>query len=198
VRLTERTPLADVAVAVGHELRRAGIRAVLTGGACADLYALGASPSFDADFIVEGRADAKEVERALGRLNFVRRGDRYIHRNLPFHVEFPGGPLAIGQDFSIKPVIKRRKGMSTLALSATDSCRDRLAWFYFNRDRQSLRAAVAITLHSRVAHAKVRAWSLREGKKAEYEYFLRELRRTRTERKTRARPEPRPRLTRPK
>ena len=64
-----------------------------------------------------------------------------------------------------------------LALSPTDSCRDRLAAFYHWRDRQSLGLAVAVARHRRVDLAAIRAWSLAEGRLDEYEQFLRELRR---------------------
>lgn len=39
MKLTPKSTLADVAIAVGDALRRAGIRGVLTGGACRDRLA---------------------------------------------------------------------------------------------------------------------------------------------------------------
>jgi len=175
--ITRRSSLADVAVAVGHALRSSGIRAVLTGGACAELYAPGAPASFDVDFILGATVRTEDLNRALEALGFVRRGDRYTHTKTPFHVEFPAGPLAIGQDTQITPTIRTRRGARTLALSATDACRDRLAAFYFWSDRQSLAAAVAIARETRVSLAKIRAWSDAEGHRKGYETFLRERRR---------------------
>lgn len=172
-------------MAVGDALRRAGIRAVLTGGACADLYSQGAAASFDADFIVSERCAAKDIDRALAPLGFVRRLDRYVHRRLTFHVEFPGGQLGIGQDFSIKPVLRKRKGARTMVLSATDSCRDRLMAFYSWGDRQSLTAAVGIALRNRVAFGKIKGWSLAEGYPEGYGAFMKELRRVRSKRRLR-------------
>ena len=64
-----------------------------------------------------------------------------------------------------------------LALSATDSCRDRLAAFYHWRDRQSLRLAVAVARHQAVNLDVIQKWSRSEGCLDEYEEFLRELRR---------------------
>ena len=43
-----------MAVAVGDALRRAGIRGVLTGGACASLYTAGAHQSVDVDIVLAG------------------------------------------------------------------------------------------------------------------------------------------------
>jgi hypothetical protein len=176
-----------VAVAAGDALRRAGIRAVLNGGACANLYSGGVYQSFDADFVVEGPCSTKDLDRALATLGFARKRDRYVHRLVPFFVEFPSGPLGIGQDFSVRPVWRTRKAAKTLALSATDACRDRLAAFYFWNDLQSLAAAVAIAVRNRVAFAKVRAWSQKEGHPDGYTMFLTELRRTRVAHRPRRR-----------
>jgi hypothetical protein len=194
VRLGARSSLADVAVAVGDALRRAGIRAILTGGACANLYSGGACQSLDADFVLAGPCTTEYLDRALAMLGFERQRDRYVHRLLPFFVEFPRGPLAIGEDFRIRPVWRSRRAAKTLALSATDACRDWLAAFYHWNDRQSLAAAVAIAVRSRVALGKVRDWSRSEGHLKGYAVFLAELgqarrARHRRERTRRSRPQ---------
>lgn len=98
---------------------------------------------------------------------------------MPFFVEFPRGPLGIGQDVQIRAVWRVRRGAKTLALSATDSCRDRLAAYYHWRDQQSLSAAVAIALRNRVALRKIREWSRREGHPEGYRAFLAEAERFR-------------------
>jgi hypothetical protein len=183
VRLTARSTLADVAVTVGDALRRAGIRAVLTGGACANLYTRGTHLSLDADFVLVAPCTTNDLDRALSNLGFERRRDRYVHRHVPFVVEFPRGPLGIGEDFQIRPVWLRRRGARALALSATDACRDRLAAFYHWTDRQSLAVAVSIALQNRISLAKIRAWSKSEGHLEGYGAFLAE--------RARARPTPR-------
>jgi hypothetical protein len=180
VRLTARSSLTDVAVTVGDALRRAGIRAVLTGGACAHLYSGGVYVSRDADFVLGTPCSREDLDRALAVVGFRRDRDRYVHDSVPFFVEFPRGPLGIGEDVHIRPVWRTRRSARTLALSATDACRDRLAAYFHWNDRQSLAAAVAIARRNRIAFAKVRGWSRNEGHLAEYAAFLAELRRTRT------------------
>ena len=161
-----------MAVAVGDALRRAGIRAVLTGGACANLYSGGAYESMDADFILSGSPALEDLNHALNEVGFRRRGDRYVHPRVPFFVEFPRGPLGIGSDVRIRAVWRVRRGARTLALSATDSCRDRLAAYYHWRDQQSLAAAVAIAVRNRVALRKIREWSRREGHAEGFQAFV--------------------------
>jgi hypothetical protein len=183
VKLTATSSLADVAVAIGDALRRAGIRGVLTGGACAHLYTAGVYQSVDVDFVLASVVTAAAVDAALAPLGFKRHRSRYVHGAIPFYVEFPRGPLGIGDDFQIRPVLKTRRGAKTLALSATDSCRDRLAAWYHWNDRQSLDVAVAIAVRNRVALSKIRRWSQDEGFVARFETFISELRRAQTKSK---------------
>ena len=179
MRLTAKSSLANVAVAVGDALRRAGIRGVLTGGACASLYAAGGYQSVDVDIVLFDTCTAEGLNAALAPLGFTRQPDRYVHAAVPFFVEFPRGPLGIGEDFRIRPVWRSRRGARTLALSATDACRDRLAAFYHWNDRQSLAVAVAIALNHRIELRKVRDWSRREGHRDRHVVFLAELARAR-------------------
>ena len=166
-----------VAVAVGDALRRAGIQAVLTGGACASLHTAGRYSSVDADFVLVGEVVRRQLDDALATLGFTRAGDRYVHAESEFYVEFPRGPLAIGGDHAILPVEHVSGRRRCLALSATDSCRDRLAAFYHWNDQQSLGVAVQIALSNRLDWRRIRRWSEAEGNLARYEEFLRELRR---------------------
>jgi hypothetical protein len=178
VKLTSTSTLPEVAVAVGAQLRRHGITAVLTGGACVSVYTDGSYVSKDADFVIQGRVQQAALDSALGELGFTRKGGRYVHPGVEFYLEFPPGPLAIGADLSIRPTEVSMAGDVALALSPTDSCRDRLAAFYHWRDRQSLRLAVAVARHQAVDLEAIRKWSRAEGSLEDYEEFLTELRRS--------------------
>lgn len=179
MRLTSKSTLAEVALAVGDALRRANIRGVLTGGACASLYTSGEYASVDIDIILTASPTVEALDAALEPLGFRRRRDRYNHAATPFYVEFPRGPLGIGKDFRIRPVWRSHRGSRALALSATDSCRDRLAAFYHWNDRQSLAVAIAIALRHRVQSRKIRDWSLSEGHRERYTMFAAQLARAR-------------------
>ena len=182
--------LSDVAEAVGAALGKAGIRAVLTGGACATLFTDGDYQSSDLDFILEGEVRRLQLDEALNSAGFVRQGDRYVSPDTPFFVEFPRGPLGIGRDISVRPRPLRIGRTMLLALSATDSCRDRLAAFYHWRDRQSLETAVLIARRHRVNLRRIREWSAGEGAIEGFKEFLRML----SSRRGDERPAPRPRL----
>jgi hypothetical protein len=96
-------------------------------------------------------------------------------QEVEFFVEFPRGPLSIGDDLAIHPVRLTIGGVSTFALSPTDSCRDRLAAFYHWDDRQSLCLAVEIACKHKVNLDAIRAWSVKEGMAAKCREFLREV-----------------------
>jgi hypothetical protein len=171
VRLSGKSGLREVAAAVGQALDDHGIRAVLTGGACAALYTGGRFPSFDLDFIIVSGAILRDLDTAMEEAGFTRKGDHYAHPGAQYIVEFPRGPLGVGSDLDVRPVGLKISRTKILALSPTDSCRDRLAAFYFWGDRQSLRTAVEIAKRHRVRMKRIEEWSLREGFKTAFEEF---------------------------
>jgi hypothetical protein len=183
VRRSPRPSVEDVALEVGDALRRHGIAAVLTGGACAGLHAKGRYTSADVDFVLADGVQRKVLDAAMRDVGFARRGDRYVQPTNPIWVEFPRGPLAIGYDDRLTPVVVRRGRNSILALSPTDSCRDRLAAFYHWGDWQALAVAVEIALANRLAYATIRRWSIAEESEARYQGFLAAVREARRSRK---------------
>ena len=174
--LTGSSTLREVIQAVSATLRRHEINAVLTGGACASLHAKGDYLSQDLDYILQGPATRARLDAAMAELDFTRHGGQYTHPACTFFVEFPPGPLAIGDDDLVEPIEIRVGNVRVLTLSATDSCRDRLAAFYHWNDLQSLRVAVAIARRQRVNLRAIRRWSINEGQTEGFQQFEDELR----------------------
>lgn len=175
MNLTARSSLADVAACVASALARSKIRAVLTGGACASLYSRGEYQSSDLDFILQSAVTQKKLDAVMEAIEFRRTGNRYEHPRTAFFVEFPAGPLGIGADIDVRPVVTRIEGIGVRVLSATDSCRDRLAAFYHWNDRQSLATAAQIASHRNVDLKAIRAWSAREDASDKFSEFLETL-----------------------
>ena len=162
-----------------NALSAAGIEAVLTGGACATFYSKGEYQSSDLDFVLQSAVSQRQLDAAMETIDFVRRTNYYEHPKAPFSVEFPRGPLGIGADIEIRPVEHEIGNARVMLLSATDSCRDRLAAFYHWTDRQSLDTAVRIAQHHRVNLRAIGEWSSREAASAEFEEFMQALRSSR-------------------
>jgi hypothetical protein len=135
----------------------------------------GAYVSHDLDFILQSVTTQSVLDATLARVGFRRSGQSYVHASSEFYVEFPAGPLAIGDDDLVEPVTLKVGRSKVLSLSATDSCRDRLAAFYFWCDRQSLSVAVSIAKRRRVNLSRVKEWSEREGQAAAFAEFARLL-----------------------
>ena len=88
MKLSGTSTLPEVAVAVGAQLRRRGITAVLTGGACVSVYTDGSYVSKDADFVIQGKVRQDALDDALAELGYLRTGDRYVHATVGFYLEF--------------------------------------------------------------------------------------------------------------
>ncbi len=165
-----------MAAVVGDTLRRQGVRSVLTGGACASIHSRGVFQSFDVDLVLGADVRPDALDAAMGSIGFRRSGDHYEHPQARFFVEFLRGPLAVGGAATVRPILLTIDRFRLLALSATDSCRGRLAAFYHWNDRQRLDAAVAIATRQRVQLSRLRQWSVQEGKAVPLASYLRSYR----------------------
>ncbi|MGH9315504.1 MAG: hypothetical protein ACRD1P_00105 [Thermoanaerobaculia bacterium] len=187
MNLTERSSIGAVAIVVADALRAAGIRAVLSGGGCAAIHTNGIYRSVDLDFVLQTRVTQTDLERAMATAGFYRKGNQYFHDRAALYVEFPPGPLSIGRDYQIEPVELELGSSRILALSATDSCRDRLAAFLHWRDQQSLKTAVWIALQNEIDREKIRSWCATEGAAERFGEFTRAVEIARKERGRRRR-----------
>jgi hypothetical protein len=181
LKITESSSLGDVAFAVCTALHRAGVTAVLSGGSAATVYAPEAYQSTDRDFIITFGGASGRGERALFNLGYERKTDHYQHPRSPFPVEFPRGPLMVGDDHIERWDTMRRARHVLHILSPTDSCRDRLASFLFWNDFSGLEQALAVARSRRreVDLELIGDWCARERASEKFELFARRLRRGR-------------------
>lgn len=173
--ITASSTLPDVAFAVCTALHHAGFVAVLTGGSAATFYAPEAYQSLDIDFVLT--FSGKDGEAALTALGFSRKGDFYVHTASRYPLEFPPGPLAIGEDLVTAWRTERRGEQLLHVLSPQDSCRDRLASFLFWNDLSGLEQALHVH-RARPAEVDVdalRDWCRREGQVQKFELYEQRL-----------------------
>ena len=188
MKLGPKSTLLEVTVTVARALRKHHVNAVLTGGACASLHAEGLVTSYDVDFVLEGRVPGSLTDQALASTGYARDHDRYVHPTCPFVVEFPAGPVGIGDDDEVIPVEIVVGEDRILGLSATDSCRDRLAAYYHWNDKQGLQAAVAIAARRSVDLNVIAKWSESEGATSSFAEFRRALSKAKGGKRPRRRP----------
>jgi len=160
--------LAELAACVSSHLKSAGIQAVLSGGACVSIYSSNAYQSYDLDFIENVPTPAKKLREIMAKLGFVPKNRYFVHPDTPYFVEFPAGPLSIG-DEPTTGIVERNYETGVLTLiSPTECVKDRLAAYYHWNDRQSLRQAEVVARCQSIDLAEVERWSRHEGKAAEF------------------------------
>ena len=174
-KIRRDSDISEIAALVSEALERAGITAVLSGGAAVSIYTENAYMSRDLDFISSESLD--RIEEALSELEFERVSIRYFtHRDTEFYVEFPSGPLAFGDD-----IVGDWARMETSAgviqiVTPTQCVMDRLAAFYHWNDPQGLEQAVAVATSRDVDVEAVKDWSEREGNASKFNRFFSLLR----------------------
>lgn len=166
----------ELAAYIDSHLRGHGIQVVLSGGASVAIYSKHKYVSKDLDFVARFFIDHKKVESVMSEISFEKRGKYYHHTQTPYFVEFISGPPSVGKE-PIKDFheIKFETGVVRV-ISPTDSVKDRLAAFYHWGDKQSLSQALLVANHESVDIKNIESWSIKEGKKEEFEVFKRQLR----------------------
>jgi hypothetical protein len=71
------------------------------GGSCVSIYTDEKYVSDDLDFI--SPYSQQLIATALAEIGFQQEGRYFIHPDCSFYVEFPSGPVSIGNKINIKP-----------------------------------------------------------------------------------------------
>jgi len=116
--------------------------------------------SFDLDFIPSGLA--RRVDRAMESLSFEKQQRHWRHPRSRYWVEFPAGPVAIGEE-QIRDFAERESETGTLRLLHPTECvMDRLAWYCHNTDRQCLEQAIQVASRHSVDLRRIERWARKE------------------------------------
>jgi hypothetical protein len=163
---------------VAWHLEGAGIRSVLVGGAVVAIHTEGLYRSGDLDMVPDdlGRARLPEV---LARIGFEATRSRYFKHPACDHLflEFPRGPVEIGEQFPVTPDEIEVEGRTLRLLSPTDSVKDRLAGYIHWQSRANFDQALLICRRQgeRVDLDAVRVWCSAEGCEAAFEELIQRL-----------------------
>lgn len=161
---------------IGYHLANAGIESVLVGGAVVAVYSKGAYRSGDLDFIA-GTGTRPQIEKALEELGFKRIKCRHFENPECPHliIEFPPGPLSIGDDYKIEPEEIKVNNRILKILSPTDCIRDRLASYIHFNARECLDQAVLVAQNQSFDIEAIHKWCISEGAQEAFESFKRKL-----------------------
>ncbi|MEA3350382.1 MAG: hypothetical protein U9Q82_07170 [Chloroflexota bacterium] len=157
-------------------LRDKGIDAVLTGGSVVSIYSGNRYVSKDLDFVITGFVRRSKVKKAMEEIRFEQIGRYFEHSQVDLLVEFPGGPLSVG-DQKVQEIKTLEYDTGTLKLlSPTDCVKDRLAAYYHWGDRQSLIQALMVAQDHKINLDEIAQWSKGEGKGDEYKKIEEKIR----------------------
>ncbi|HWR68676.1 MAG TPA: hypothetical protein VN416_06615 [Desulfomonilia bacterium] len=169
--------IGELAAFVCTHLEKNGINVVLSGGACVSLFTENEYQSFDLDFIENVVTSRKRIREVLQKIGFIEEHRYYKHPDTDFFLEFPPGPLSIG-DEPVREIMEKEFSTGVLRLlSPTDCVKDRLAAYYHWNDRQSLQQATLVARTCAIDLDEIERWSIKEGKSREFSDIRERLRR---------------------
>src|SRR5258706_124733 len=158
----------ELAAYVQSALQEEGIRVVLSGGSAVSFYSSNKYVSKDLDLINADFARRRDIKSVMEKIGFQEKGRYFINPKTEYFVEFPDGPLSVGEE-PVKEISDFELATGTLhVISATDCVKDRLCAYYFWNDQQGLAQAVLVTKGQRVDLKEVKRWSIAEGKEQEF------------------------------
>jgi hypothetical protein len=163
---------AELATYVQSHLQKKGITVILSGGAAVAIYTVNKYVSADIDLVDVYFAARKKIIEAMKEIGFSEKNRYFIHPDTKHIVEFPPGPLSVGEE----PVrrIKEIKFSTGIlrVISPTDCVKDRLAAYYFWNDQQSLAQAILVAKYNRISISEIKRWSQTTGNMKEFKIFL--------------------------
>ncbi len=155
---------AELAAFVESVLRERGIDVVLSGGACVSIYSENRYVSMDLDLVNHRFAKRPEIREAMQAIGFCEEGRHFTHPETDFFVEFPAGPLAVGEE-PVREITEIKLDTGILRLiSPTDCVKDRLVAYYHWNDAQCLEQAALVAQAEEIDLDEVERWSQVEGK----------------------------------
>lgn len=163
---------------VAWHLEGAGIRSVLVGGAVVSIYTEGLYRSGDLDMVPDDLGRDR-LQQVLAEIGFQPTKSRYFKHPSCLHLflEFPRGPVEIGEQFPVTPDEIEVEGRTIRLLSPTDSVKDRLAGYIHWRSRANFEQALLICRRqrSRVNLQEVEDWCRSEGGASAFSELLDQL-----------------------
>jgi len=159
----------EIGAFICTHLRKRGIEVVLSGGALTSLYSNNKYVSKDLDLIDVYSIGRRKLISAMQEIGFVEENRFFHHPDSEYIVEFPPGPLTVGDEPVVKTYQVEFSTGSLAVISPTDCVKNRLAAYYHWGDKPSLRQAVLVAKERDVDLEEIGKWSYKEGKAKEFQ-----------------------------
>lgn len=167
--------MVELASYVCDNLAKQNIDVVLSGGSCVEIYSRGDYTSFDLDLINRYNETFFKIKKVMESLDFKEDGKYFVHSDTKYFIEFPSGPLGVGDGVVNKlEEISTKYGVLKL-LTATDCVKDRLAAYYHWDDEQSLIQAVWVANQNTIDIDNIASWSKNEDSIEKFNIFKKRI-----------------------
>ena len=167
--------MEELGAYVCDALEKEGVKTVLSGGSCVEIYSDGRYTTDDIDLIDRYNSGHKKIKTIMIKLGFSEYNRYFIHPDTKLFIEFPKGPLGIG-NAPVKQIATRENETGLLRLlTPTDCIKDRLAAYYYWDDLQSLEQAVWVAKQNIFDNQEIKSWSKSEGELTGFLVFEKKL-----------------------
>jgi hypothetical protein len=164
-----------LAAYVCSKLGEAGIETVLSGGSCVQIYSQGKYTSDDIDLIDRFNGGHTLIKKVMLGMGFKEHNRYFVHDETEWFIEFPRGPLGVG-DAPVDDIAIRKEETGILRLlTPTDCIKDRLAAYYHWDDLQSLEQAVWVAEKNDFDIVSIEEWSQKENMLEKYQIFRKRI-----------------------
>lgn len=161
--------ITDLAATVAEHLQQHGVEVTLVGGLAVEIYTENLYLTKDIDMVNTNYQKPQVLHQAMAGLGFYKQGRIYANDTTDITVEFPPGPLAVGDELIKETTAARVGNMLIPILRIEDVVKDRLAAFIHWHDNQSLVQAIAIMLKHQLNPGAFQAFCDREGTSDNYQ-----------------------------
>ncbi|OVE74800.1 hypothetical protein BVX97_06310 [bacterium E08(2017)] len=173
-------PIADMtrlelACYISTAFQKEDINVVLSGGSCVSIYSHNQYVSMDLDFVNAAFTKRDKIKSVMQSLGFQEKERYFQNDDTDFLVEFPPGPLGVGEEpvQQIDEIITETGALRII--SPTDCVKDRLTWYYHDNDNECLRQAVLVARNNEIDIKEVKRWSKGEGKLDDFNKIRKQL-----------------------
>ncbi len=163
--------MEELAAYVCSALEKDGIETVLSGGSCVEIYSQGKYTSDDIDLIDRFNGGHTQIKNVMIKLGFKEHNRYFVHEDTALFIEFPRGPLGVG-DAPVNEIALKEEDTGILKLlTPTDCIKDRLAAYFHWDDLQSLEQAVWVAEENEFDMESVSVWAVNEKEIGKFEVF---------------------------
>ncbi len=160
--MLKNASMEEMAAYVCNELIKRDIEVVLSGGSCMEIYTDTLYSSYDIDLIMRYEQKKNAVRDIMLELGFSEDGKYFTFENNKNFIEFPSGPVAVGDEFIKVFNTKKTKFGELKLLTATDCIKDRLCACYIHNDKKCFEHALAVCHKNEINIENLKLWAMDE------------------------------------